>query len=402
MPPPTDDAAAAALAPAGPDAALAATPDPAPRREASSVLLTAAAAGAADLLVLWLAVDGLIGLWTALPLHVAVAALAAVPPVARWRRGQPVRFGAVLALSVLAFGPAGAAGTLAAALLHRRFARSRQSFEEWYEALFPDTDDDAATVLSERLRAGREALSGGEALTSFTDIFTFGEREQKQAVIALMARRFQAAFAPALRMALADPDPSVRVQAATACAKIENEIVARWLELSEVIRRDRDDFEAHLALARHLDGYIYLDLMDAQRRTEVLDKAILAYTRCLELRPEDTVLRRELARMLLRHDYVAEAELCLRPLIAGEPSQDALLWYAECLYRLNQLGALRSLIALEAGTERRPASHQVAAVLSLWAGRTIEPRFAAETDTLATLGLAAPIVGTAPAGAAAR
>ena len=73
--------------------------------------------------------------------------------------------------------------------------------------------------------AGRE-LSGRSAWRSFRDILALGSFEDKQAALAILTRRFTPPLAPALRLALNDPDAAIRVQAATAAARIEDLFLA--------------------------------------------------------------------------------------------------------------------------------------------------------------------------------
>lgn len=280
--------------------------------------------------------------------HLAVPAAAALHVVLSaaalalaWRRGWQLGY-ALLAISVAAFGPLGAFGCLVAAAAHLRFARTSTAFEVWYGSLFPEEEDDPGRALYERIIAGRETATDPESLASFTDVLEFGTRDQKEAVITLLTRHFRPAFAPALRLAMRDPTPSVRVQAATAMAHIEGEVLERTLELARAAEAAPRDAAAQLALARHYDDYAFSGLLDQQRERENRRLALLAYGDYLALRPGEGAARVAIARIHLREGRPVEALEILEACLAdGLITREGLGWIMECLYRLGRYDALR-------------------------------------------------------------
>ena len=138
-----------------------------------------------------------------------------------WRSATPPRRQAVLlAVTTSALGPVGALGTLLSVCLEAAFRPYAAPFTDWYDRIFAEEDELENDAFLQRLAIGGDPVSGSIQLTSFRDILAFGTIEQKQAIIALIARRFTPAFAPALRLALEDPIAAVRVQAAAAAASI--------------------------------------------------------------------------------------------------------------------------------------------------------------------------------------
>nr|WP_246513141.1 tetratricopeptide repeat protein [Azospirillum picis] len=170
-----------------------------------------------------------------------------------------------------------------------------------------------------------------------------GTPPQKQAVIALVARHFRPAFTPALKAGLADADPSVRVQAATATARVEHEFNERWLSLDAAAQSGHDDPEALAALARHLDDYAFCGLLDTNREAEIREKALDGYRRALDLSPDEDGLRLDLGRLLLRCGLPSEAAERLEPLVDSTGDARVLFWYAESLFRLGRFAELRAL-----------------------------------------------------------
>ncbi|WP_181449481.1 tetratricopeptide repeat protein [Azospirillum thermophilum] len=260
----------------------------------------------------------------------------------RARRDLDLRMPGLLLVTTPVLGPVGPACTLATVLMHALFRRYATGFHEWYLSLFPESEVEPAQELYELIVSGREVahLAAGE---SFTDVMSVGSPQQKQAVIALVARHFRPAFTPALKAGLADADPSVRVQAATATARVEHEFNERWLELEAAVQANPDAVATRHALARHLDDYAFCGLLDSNREAEIRDKALDGYRRCLERTPDDDDIRHDLGRLLLRCGHAREAAGVLEPLVDRAKDRRILYWYAESLFRLGRYAELRAL-----------------------------------------------------------
>lgn len=301
--------------------------------------------------------------------HVVVSALLAIWLRSRWRRGLDLRLPGLLAVSTPVLGPAGAVAVLFSALFHAVFRRHATGFHDWYLSLFPESETAPAQELFELIVSGREQAHVA-ASESFTDVMTVGTPVQKQAVIALVSRHFRPAFTPALKLGLADSDPSVRVQAATATARVEHEFNERWLALDESVREDPEDPVRRTALARHLDAYAFCGLLDTNREAELREKALAGYHQALDRAPGDGTLRHDLGRLLLRLGHVEEAERIMAPLIADGAERGVLVWYAECLFRLGRFDDLRGLCRTHAAVMRGGAAtpDALGSVVNLWAG----------------------------------
>lgn len=314
-----------------------------PSAGVGALLLVAPAAGLLDAAV---AAFALSGLPYALPigaaLHLALCGLVGLWVRGLARCGRDLRLAGLLLVTMVPLGPVGAVCTVAAAALLVLFGRYATGFQDWYLSLFPDSETGPARELYELIVTGRENAHLA-ASDSFTDVMWIGSPQQKQAVIALVARHFRPAFTPALKAGLADADPSVRVQAATATARVEHEFNERWLALDHAARDRAEDPDALAALARHLDDYAFCGLLDANREAEIREKALEGYRRSLELAPDDDCIRLDLGRLLLRCGLAAEAAARLEPLVDRTPDRRILYWYAESLFRLGRFAELRAL-----------------------------------------------------------
>lgn len=333
----------------------------------------AAFAAEAALVVAWADGDLPGGGWTATAGHLAISALLA--GWAYWRRhSADQRLDGLLAVVTIFMGPSGPPCALLCALMLAIFRRYATGFHDWYLSLFPESQIAPAQELYEMIVAGRER-AGAATVSSFTDVMTVGSPQQKQAVIALVARHFRPAFTPALKLGLADADPSVRVQAATATARVEHEFNERWLKLNRVVDSHPDDGGAHYALARHLDEYAFCGLLDANREQELRQKALERYRAALALASDDSALRNDMGRLLLRIGLAAEAAETLAPVaaaaaVSGAPDRRLLAWYAESLFRLGRFDELRALCAVRRDDLRDPtaAFDALGDVAALWVG----------------------------------
>lgn len=275
--------------------------------------------------------------------HLAVSGALAAYCWLRVRRGQDIRLDALLAWGTLVSGPLGPATVLAIAALAPWFARTARPFDDWYADLFPEDIQDASDRLYERIVSGREeAVIDATSLSSLTDILLTGSTRTKQSVVALLARRFRADFAPALAMALSDPEPTVRVQAATAAATIEERYHNRRMELEDVTRVRPDDAAAWLSLARHLDDYAYAGVLDPDRQGQTMQDALTAYERAeAKGAPGTDAIRLARGRLLLRIGDFARAETLLAEQTDHASDPRAAIWRAECLFRLGRFDELR-------------------------------------------------------------
>lgn len=273
--------------------------------------------------------------------HLALSVLLALWLPMRRRRGLDLRLPGLLALTTLFLGPLGPAATLGCAVLFAIFSRYAMGFQDWYLSLFPESQVEPAQELYELIVSGREQAHMAAA-ESFTDVMAVGTPAQKQAVVALVARHFRPAFTPALKQGLSDADPSVRVQAATATARVEHEFAERWQALDKAVASNPDDVATRFALARHLDDYAFCGLLDANREAEVRQKALEGYRTCTAMAPDEEI-RHAFGRLLLRLDLVKEAADTLETLVDRASDRGILVWYAESLFRLGRFADLRAL-----------------------------------------------------------
>jgi hypothetical protein len=295
----------------------------------------------------------------------AVAALAA----SGWLlRPAPRRspYAALLALATAAFGAIGPAGVLVTMVLARRHAPQATDLEVWHATLFPPGADGAREDVWRRVGERARDRARARDITPFHDILHFGSVQERQATIAVIAQKFDPAFAPMLKAAPSDEHNVVRVQAATAIARLEHQLFEQTLELEAALERAPADPGAMLALAKHNDDQAFAGLFDPAREGRCRIQAAGLYGRYLTACPHDADTELWLARLLLRAGRPFDALPRLRHLVATD-HPTAELWEMECLFALGRYDDLRRSARAWRRRANRPVLSEVEATVGFWA-----------------------------------
>ena len=177
------------------------------------------------------------------------------------------------------------------------------------------------------------------------DILSFGSFAQKQAAVTLITKYYKPSFAPVLKKALADESNAIRVQAATAMAKIEAEFLSKMMALSREAEKRPDDAVALRALAAHYDDYAFSGVLDPKREVETRGLAVETYRTLLALAPSDVNARSAVGRLLVRQRMFEQAAAWYARYPVDEWPAAARLWHMESLFALSRYAELRSLAA---------------------------------------------------------
>ncbi|MCB1740668.1 MAG: hypothetical protein KDK91_09880 [Gammaproteobacteria bacterium] len=322
-------------------------------------------------------------------LHLLSMAVIAAVSLRMWRRdllretGGDGRVVWVVCLNVLVatMGPLGAFVCLAGVVAQLWFKRTAQPFEAWYSELFPEEQHDLAENLYADLTRTLHRLSGPQDVVPFIDVIRHGTRVQKQLAIGLMSRHYRREFATALKEGLADSDNSVRIQAATAIANIENRFYEQLQALRERVEEE-PEAQTILALARQYDDYAFTGLLDGDREARNRDEALAGYRRYLQMQPNDVRAHMAVVRLLVKMDRAEEALLTIDGIPTQIASADELAaWRMEALYKVRRFEEIRDIARALIAAERpeRPLPAVFADSVRLWAGvgpKPVEPRHA--------------------------
>lgn len=249
----------------------------------------------------------------------------------------------VLCLSAGAMGPIGAIGGLSCMVLTAYYRRTSTSFEDWYASLFPESEDDESVMLLRRIRANEGDGSRAGGVASFNDILAFGTAVQKQELIAMIVTHFRPAFAPVLRLGLADANNAIRVQAASAVARIEAEFTTRSLAMAaRAAASSQPAVLRDLALLHY--EYAETGLLEPDRAASSRRTALEAFRKYLKVKPDDAAAYESIGRILLRSGRLEEAADLLEETIRmGYVTPLMVVAYMEALFGLQRFSQLREI-----------------------------------------------------------
>lgn len=199
-------------------------------------------------------------------IHLAtLAALAGL--VAATRRGRQDSTYAILALIAgTAMGPVGIMGAAVLALGERRARAPSPLVSAWYERIALSTTVAPEERLCEDVNVGRTLDLGAPLPISYADAMSSGPLADRQAILGHIARHFHPAYLPTLKIALASPEPVLRVQAAAVAAHISPKVRRLLVEGVDAAARAPADPVRALALLDDLETLIDSGLVDESER----------------------------------------------------------------------------------------------------------------------------------------
>jgi len=302
--------------------------------------------------------------------HLGTCGVLAVAALARADDRDEHRLVQVLAATLPFFGPLAPIALLLFYPMYLRFRATATPFELWYRQLFP-TDEGFLSARLYQSIVRRELPSGDYTpVVSYMDMIGHGTIEQRIAVVSTVARNFRPVFAPVLKAAIADDNPEVRVQAATAIAKLTDDFVGRVQSLEAKVSRAPDDTQRLRELAKAYDEYAYTGILDEALEQNNRLRALQLWLNYCELVSDDREASVAVARLLMRLERHGIAAQWLEQAFAdGRATRQAVLWYMEVLYALGRTDALRA-IASQTVTDLaqdRTLSPKAVSAAQLWA-----------------------------------
>lgn len=253
------------------------------------------------------------------------------------------RFAPLLLLMTAVAGPLGAAICIVSALVFASRAPNAVPPSVWIDAILNQEDTRDGDRLHDRLSMGLDNHALNSGVEPFQDILSSGTVLQKQMVTLKIARYFRPQFAPLLLQAAQDPNAAVRVQAATALAKIEHNFMTRCMQIEKHLKANPHDDAQSLRLAMLYDEYAQAGILDEITQAILCQKAIAIYEQQL-VRRGDTELEERLARLYLCQHHPEKAfNLLDKAVESGDITPLAVLCYIEALFHLKKLGQVRRI-----------------------------------------------------------
>lgn len=309
--------------------------------------------------------------WPVIPLllHLVISIGAAAIAYVQYRRGMDVQHLSLLAIVSSVTGIFGAVGALFG-FLAAGFLRARSHhFSEWYETIFPTDTLSNPQVIYDSIVEGLDENPSHYNVMPFLDVMRLGSENQKRRALAKMTARFNPRFSPAFRLALSDSNNTIRVQAATAIAKIEREFTQRLERIEKARTMEPQNPVLTLALAKFYDDYAFTGVLDPELERMNRERAIATYRTYLEQAPNSSEAWVAVGRLLYRNKQWKEAVEWFRSALdRGWKTNRMVLWYFECLFQLKQYRELRRAI-LEFGrgiTGQEDLPPDVRNAVTLW------------------------------------
>lgn len=316
-----------------------------------------------------------VSLVTAFVFHAVLSLIAGLCAWLFLRVERESRFFVLLFISTATIGVFGAAGTLLSVLLHLWYMRYAQPFSSWFISIFPSPHLEESQQIYDDIQVGRDESSKPYSVVPFLDVIWYGNEAQKRMALSKMTSRFHPNFAPAFKKALGDASNSIRIQAATAISKIENQFMARLMKLNQLHSEHPQNPTITLAIAEHYDDYAFTGILDSDRERHNREQALKYYQMYLDLRPTDMMVHMRIGRLLMRNNEPSRAIDWLRQAIdRGHNAPSLMAWYAEALYACGRFSELRQL-AREGkwGAQSEGLTASLSETIAFWNGAAGKP-----------------------------
>ena len=278
-------------------------------------------------------------------IHLVVSAVVALITYAQYRGGMDVQHLAILSIVSFVTGIFGSLGALFGFLGTVVFRNRAQHFKEWYESIFPTDHVTDSQHIYDSITEGLDENPRSYGVMPFVDVMRLGSENQKRRALAKMTSRFSPRFSPAFKIALADSSNTIRVQAATAVAKVEREFMLKLERIEEARAREPNNPNITMALAKFYDDYAFTGVLDPELEKLNRERAINTYKSYLQQDPNSQEAWIAIGRLLYRNKQWEEAADWFRHAIdRGWKMNNMVLWYFECLFRLGQFRELRRAV----------------------------------------------------------
>lgn len=310
-------------------------------------------------------------IWPVIPLliHIGVSVVISLIAYAQYRMGMDVQHLALLAIVSSTTGIFGAAGALLGFLFTTIFGTRSYHFKEWYETIFPTDVPYEPQTIYDSITEGLDENPSTYSVMPFADVLRLGSENQKRRALAKMSSRFSPRFADAFKAALNDSNNTIRVQAATAIAKVEKEFTRKLARIEEARTQHPNDPTLTLALAKFYDDYAFTGVLDGELEKMNRERAIQTYRAYLQQDPNSQEAWVAVGRLLYRNQQWADAADWFRAALdRGWKMPSMVLWYFECLFHLKQFRELRRAV-LEFGrgiTTQEDLPHSIRESVTLW------------------------------------
>lgn len=310
-------------------------------------------------------------IWPVIPviLHLVIAVVTAMIAYGQYKRGMDVQHLCALAIISATTGIFGTLGALVGFIAYVIFRQKNQHFVDWYESIFPADHVSDAQQIYDDILEGLDEHPTMYNVMPFNDVMRLGSEDQKRRALGRMTTRFHPRLSPAFKIALKDPSNAIRVQAATAVAKIERHFTQVHERIVEARARDAHNSKLLYAQARFYDDYAFTGILDTELENQNRKRALESYKAYLQQDPNHADAWAGVGRILQRSgDHAAAADWLEQGLNKGLKMKTMYLWYFESLFAQKKYSALRQAV-LNHGRDAlayEDLPHAIRETITLW------------------------------------
>ncbi len=298
--------------------------------------------------------------------------------------GWGIRFIIITTLFLALMGPFGAAMSLAIIILYGGYVFFVDPIANLMKMLMPLLMKTKSTELYERIQYGMESYDISADPVPLHEVIKFGSVKQKLSAIEKMLRFYHPEFIPALKLALADTNNSVRVMAATAISSLEDRFHKIYVELENKYTNDPEDPGIILALADHCYEYAHATVFDENRLNKMKRIAAGKYEEYLNLRPDDSQAMMKAGQLYFELGDYDSAEKAVTKLSESDETltRDVYLLLMRVYYEKKELSKMHRLTgdhyARLSELAEKGGYHEFEDVLFAWGGVSAAAKFLEE------------------------
>ena len=199
-------------------------------------------------------------------IHVLALATVAVLCILARSSGADTTHLLLALIAGAAIGPVGILGAAALGLGSRRPAGPSPLIQQWYDRIALSITVPDEERLCEDVSVGRALDLGAPLPASFPAAMSAGTLADRQTILGHIARNFHPAYLETLKIALASPEPVIRVQAAAVAAHVAPRVRRLFEDRAGAAARGATDPLVALALLDDLEALLGSGLLDEAER----------------------------------------------------------------------------------------------------------------------------------------
>lgn len=286
------------------------------------------------------------GLSLIIPLHLIISlALFALTYIYQ-RVGFDIRLPIVSAFFTLALGPYGASLSLLMLILYSIYKRMTSELEVTVEEFFPiDPEDELSKKVYERIRFGLDVFDPERIPYGYEAVMLYGTEAQKRRALERILKFFRPEFCKPLMIALRDKSNAVRVLAATAVSRIDQQYGEKIQHLENEIKHHPNEVDRLLEYGEECEWQSKIVVFDPERQNKMLGKAYEAYNLYSNLFPENEKVIAALGRLSCQMgDYDQAIAYYRKILQPGKPVTDEIIqWAMRALFHQKRYDDIRKI-----------------------------------------------------------